>query len=120
MTQSAEKDAVAGEVWQEADNVLLLCVIPNRVWQDFNGQRVRWDAPTIARPLRRLLDRAGNLAPEYGKTRPVPPAACPDCGHQHTPNGCTGNPTPSDLWAGVSPAVCDCDSDIPPADGGSR
>lgn len=33
---------------------------------------------------------------------------CSDCGHQHTPNGCAGDPTPSDLWAGVMPASCDC------------
>jgi len=63
-----EADAIAGEVWQEADNVLLLCVIPNRVWQDFNGQRFPWDAPTVARPLRRLLDRAGNLVAEHPAT----------------------------------------------------
>lgn len=34
---------------------------------------------------------------------------CPDCGHCHTPDGCTGPPTPSDRWAGVSPSACDCD-----------
>lgn len=67
--QSDESEALAGEVWQESDNVLLLCVQPGVQWQDFNGHRFPWDAPTIARPLRRLLDRAGNLAPEYGKTR---------------------------------------------------
>ena len=33
---------------------------------------------------------------------------CPDCGHIHTPHGCTGEPTPSDLWAGVSVDGCDC------------
>lgn len=36
-------------------------------------------------------------------------STCADCGHIHTSHGCTGEPTPSDLWAGVSPAVCDCD-----------
>lgn len=42
---------------------------------------------------------------------------CEDCGHIHTPSGCTGPPTPSDLWAGVSVAGCDCDFDTttPPA-----
>lgn len=68
--RAAEKDALAGEVWQEADNVLLLCVEPGKTWQDFNGQRFPWDAPTVARPLRRLLDRAGNLAPEYSEVTP--------------------------------------------------
>lgn len=63
-----EEDALAGEVWQEADNVLLLCVEPGVTWQDFNGQQFPWNAPTVVRPLRRLLDRAGNLAPEYKET----------------------------------------------------
>ena len=40
------------------------------------------------------------------------PATC--CGHIHTPHGCTGEPTPSDRWAGVTPAACDCDVVIPP------
>lgn len=35
---------------------------------------------------------------------------CDDCGHTHTPTGCVGGPTPSDRWAGVTPAVCDCDT----------
>jgi hypothetical protein len=35
-------------------------------------------------------------------------APCPDCEHVHTPEGCTGPPSPSDVWAGVSPVVCDC------------
>ena len=34
---------------------------------------------------------------------------CRDCGHVHSPEGCGGPPTPSDLWAGVSVAGCDCD-----------
>jgi hypothetical protein len=34
--------------------------------------------------------------------------SCEDCGHIHTPDGCTGPPTPSDQWAGVSPSSCDC------------
>lgn len=33
---------------------------------------------------------------------------CRDCGHRHTPDGCAGEPTPSDRWAGVAPAACDC------------
>lgn len=40
------------------------------------------------------------------------PVTC--CGHIHTPHGCTGEPTPSDRWAGVTPAACDCDVVIPP------
>lgn len=39
---------------------------------------------------------------------------CPECGHQHTPEGCTGDPTPSDRWAGVTPAACDCPRPMPP------
>ena len=35
---------------------------------------------------------------------------CADCGHVHTPDGCAGDPTQSDLWAGVLPAGCDCDT----------
>lgn len=31
------------------------------------------------------------------------------CGHIHTEDGCTGEPTPSDLWAGVTPSACDCE-----------
>lgn len=42
---------------------------------------------------------------------------CPECCHTVTRNGCTGDPTPSDLWAGVSPAACDCPCPIPPEDG---
>ena len=52
----------------------------------------------------------------------APPAErCGDCGHIHTPRGCTGDPTPSDLWAGVSVEGCDCDRDMstPPAGGAS-
>lgn len=36
------------------------------------------------------------------------PKWCSDCGHIHTPTGCLGSPTPSDLWAGVNPSDCDC------------
>lgn len=35
---------------------------------------------------------------------------CRECGHCRTPEGCVGDPTPSDLWAGVTPAACDCDA----------
>lgn len=42
-------------------------------------------------------------------THVTPPAKCPDCGHDpHEFVGCTGDPTPSDLWAGVSVSACDC------------
>lgn len=40
------------------------------------------------------------------------PNKCAECGHAHTPMGCTGDPTPSDLWAGVTPAACDCAPDV--------
>ena len=35
---------------------------------------------------------------------------CPECGHRHLPDpdGCVGEPTASDLWAGVSVESCDC------------
>jgi hypothetical protein len=56
-----EVEAQRGDVWQEADGVLLLCIEPGALWQDFRGDRFRWDAPRIARPLRRLLDPLGNL-----------------------------------------------------------
>ena len=37
---------------------------------------------------------------------------CPECHHQHTPEGCKGDPSPSDIWAGVSVSTCDCDDDM--------
>lgn len=40
---------------------------------------------------------------------------CGDCEHRHTANGCDGPPSPSDLWAGVSPSACDCDAETPRA-----
>jgi hypothetical protein len=43
---------------------------------------------------------------------------CPECGHQWSPDGCTGDPTPSDLWAGISPSACDCLCPIPSGKGG--
>ena len=47
----------------------------------------------------------------------TPPTKCPDCGHDpHEFIGCTGNPTPSDLWAGVPVAACDCSGVTPPAE----
>lgn len=36
------------------------------------------------------------------------PVTCNGCGHIHTPSGCAGDPTPSDVWAGVSVSACDC------------
>lgn len=69
-----EDKATAGEVWQEADNVILLCVEPGVSWRDFNGESVSWDAPTIARPLRRLLDSKG-VCTRYNDS---PPPVTPD------------------------------------------
>ena len=37
----------------------------------------------------------------------------PECQHMHTPDGCTGPPSPSDIWAGVSVSTCDCDEVAP-------
>jgi hypothetical protein len=45
------------------------------------------------------------------------PMKCPNCHHTHTAQGCTGPPSPSDLWAGVTPAVCDCDTTNHPRPG---
>ena len=59
--EGAEREPMAGEVWQEADGVLLLCIEPNVAWRDFRGMNVPWNAPTIARPLRRLLDAEGRV-----------------------------------------------------------
>lgn len=65
---------------------------------------------------RPLVAPVAYLTEHYARV--LPPAKCPDCGHLHTPDGCTGDPTPSDLWAGVTPAVCDCDTRVlPPAKG---
>lgn len=50
----------AGEVWREADGVLLLCIEPGVRWKSFT-EYVEWDAPLIARPLTRLVDAKGNL-----------------------------------------------------------
>lgn len=60
-----EDAALPGEVWQEADGVLLLVIRPGVEWRDFNGHQVPWGICTIARPLRRLLTADGTLAPEY-------------------------------------------------------
>lgn len=49
--------------------------------------------------------------------------ACSECGHHHTPEGCTGDPTPSDRWAGVPVSACDCDpapTPAAPTDEGAR
>jgi hypothetical protein len=46
------------------------------------------------------------VSDEQGRTDEAP---CPECHHQHTPAGCVGKPSPSDLWAGVSVSSCDCD-----------
>ena len=59
-----EEDAVAGEVWQEDDGVLLLCIVPGLRWRDWRGADVPWDEPTIARPVRLLLDEWGKLVVE--------------------------------------------------------
>jgi hypothetical protein len=37
---------------------------------------------------------------------------CAECHHQHTPDGCVGKPSPSDIWAGVSVSACDCDAGV--------
>ena len=76
-------------------------------------ERAFLDTTTWNREVENEIDRTVERI-IAGRTRVSPPAACPDCGHQHTPNGCTGDPTSSDLWAGVSPAACDCDTVIPP------
>ena len=48
----------------------------------------------------------------YGPGMSAANAKCDECGHLHTPDGCTGAPTPSDRWVGVSPAACDCADEI--------
>lgn len=59
-----------------------------------------------------LRNHAADCAVLDGHTQ----ATCRDCGHRHTPGGCSGPATPSDRWAGVSPAVCDCPATHPPAE----
>jgi hypothetical protein len=39
-------------------------------------------------------------------------ARCPECLHEHTPIGCVGPPSPSDVWAGVYSSACDCDAEV--------
>ena len=34
--------------------------------------------------------------------------SCGECWHLHNEVGCYGDPSPSDLWAGVTPASFDC------------
>jgi hypothetical protein len=46
--------------------------------------------------------------------------SCAECGHIHTLDGCTGPPTPSDQWAGVSPSACDCPTYPPEPTAGGR
>ena len=43
------------------------------------------------------------------KAHTPPRPSCASCGHIHAASGCTGPPTPSDLWAGVPVSSCDCD-----------
>lgn len=54
----------------------------------------------------RRIERAERLVDSWEHDAPD---HCLGCGHIHTPDGCSGPPTPSDRWAGVSPAICDCD-----------
>lgn len=61
------EEALAGEVWQESDGVLMLCIEPGVRWRDFNGDNVPWDAPTIAHPMTRLLDAEGQLVDDRVK-----------------------------------------------------
>lgn len=63
-----EDNAELNEVWQESDGTLLTVWEPGKYWFAFGQPYVRWDDPKITRPLRRLLDKDGNLAPEYDPT----------------------------------------------------
>lgn len=57
------------------------------------------------------LSETGALLIEEGRHATLADAereTCGDCGHTHVEAGCSGPPTPSDLWAGVSPSTCDC------------
>jgi hypothetical protein len=71
---SAPEDAaVAGEVWQESDGCLLTVIVPGESWAAFQrGPLLDWHAPTIARPLRRLLDPKGRLVLAALPSEPVP------------------------------------------------
>lgn len=54
----------------------------------------------------------GNLKLPF-RAAPAPvPVGCEVCGHEFDEDGCTGEPTPSDRWAGVSPSACDCDDPV--------
>lgn len=70
----------------------------------------------------RLIDSWERDAPDHsnpvfiGRLRETLRHECLGCGHIHTPNGCSGPQTPSDRWAGVSPATCDCNDDGPTPD----
>jgi hypothetical protein len=63
------------------------------------------------------LDGDGRTRVCDGTPYVAQPAKCPDCGHLHTPDGCKGDSTASDLWAGVTPAACDCTRVLPPGSG---
>lgn len=58
--QAPADEALAGEVWQESDGVLLLCMVPGKTWRSFS-ETVPWDAPGIAYPLTRLVLADGSL-----------------------------------------------------------
>lgn len=76
----------------------------------------RYTRDVLVRELRAAL--APDAAPSPGVE------GCSECGHRHTPEGCTGDPTPSDRWAGVPVSACDCASPAPtpaaPTDEGAR
>lgn len=96
--------ASVGEVSAETGGIALArcratCSICGAVKNQIDGTRERAE-----RVVREAMER--HVAQEH--------PACDDCGHIHAAYGCVGDPTPSDLWAGVSPAACDCDSALPP------
>jgi|GEM_PF-6401917 len=63
-TYDERVEAAANEVWQEADGTLLACLVPGKQWAAFlRGEPLDWDAPTIVRPLRRVLLADGQLDP---------------------------------------------------------
>lgn len=69
------------------------------------------EIPDLLAALQRSVDAAKRARAERQAEAAREP--CADCHHTHTPEGCAGPPSPSDLWAGVSPAGCDCDYDHP-------
>lgn len=57
-------------------------------------------------------DSPASFAQQALMDHPAEPLeVCSACGHIHTADGCVGEQTPSDRWAGVSPSVCDCDAE---------